>query len=612
MLDKSDKMNERFELLKALRVSKIEIDNQIRFLSCVRRENGFGKKLLPIIQRFDAAFKSIPKTIPFTGGQPPIPLHEFARKLRDKVDQRKDDLFNRYSKELLQLHNRYRNLIQQIQDRAVCFCDDSQHIEQRFKRQAALRKQSYLDSLRSLHSESVALEISVVNNDQLQEGERSLALKFEPQLKAIRQKIEHVREQIRDQQQIEDPGLDVVEAKHREQMEFLREQNESGLRLFQQQKLAVLANIEATRERIQWLQRSSEIVERNFRDQIRNIRRDQIGRVDQDQIDSLKDRISRMIEELNEAGQELTEERFEAQIQSEIGHRASAVQEITQKKETQFQEIIQSKQQILKQIKVDITELRRYITEETRRKANEHQTRVRQLQDGFRKELDRIEGEFDRLYSETLSKASSETLRRLIRMQIELFRKEKQLCDHLAFSNALIAVMEEEFEQETLWRQKFCRQELDLSGKLVECELLNELVEGCVEESVRKKIGEALGKVKQIQQNREAVHGRQWICDDLVDRVLKSSQNLDAGFIKYSEELREILGRDVQRKRSELSQIEQDLTLQFYDERMTRDREFEEWRTILQLCSEIRELEMDGSTYHPTRNRKVPLPPLKV
>ena len=450
-------MNERYELLGKLNTCKREIEEQLRYVVCLRKVKGFGQKMMPVIRKFDAAFKAIPKTISFTQDQKPVALQEFVAKFEKKVENRKEHLLNRYTREIEQLRERCGALSKKVHEHTINFCDDIQHYQQRFRRQTTVRKQMYEEAAEKLkaNSPSESGNLQAKFDQRLEEEMKRIQTTYEAELKTQRQALELVRSEIKDAELSAGEGdvLRLIES-HRREMDFLEKQKEDQIAMQMKQKDAITWNIMALKERIENIKAASSKLAESSTEHVQKLRyevessKSQFLMENRDKAKNLQAKILILNNALQ--NKEVTSENVETRIAREVEQREALIKDIESSKRKDFQKLLKDKEHHLAILKRECAEIHEEFLRISQHRKVEETKRKEKLEEENRKELMVIQSEMVTMREQMKELASPEKQQRISKIisLLEEIERKKELLLKDSFIDSLSTFLNDESEQE--------------------------------------------------------------------------------------------------------------------------------------------------------------------
>ena len=425
-------MNERYEQLGRLNACQKEIEEQLRYVVCLRKVKGFGQKMTPVLKKFDLAFKGVGKTLAFDREQKPIALQDFIVKFNEKVAKRKEHFLNRYSREIEQLKSRFDALSKRIQAHTVTFCDDVQLHQQRFKRQVTVRKQIHEEAVEKLQqgrSTGNQVDVERLFNERLEEEVKRLNTTYEAELKTKQQTLDHIRAEIEAVEESSDEAClaRVIEA-HRQEMEFLGHQKEDQLSMYKKQKDAILWNMRSLKERIASMKAASARLEQNYADHVQRLKYEVesqnawIMLENHDKAKNIHAKIVSLTSSLQNKVNNMAGS-VENQIKQEQEQRQVLIDDIRASKQTEFQQLLTDKRRHLEILKREVSDIQQELASLLERKKQDAVARKAEIEEENKVELNSIRAEMASMYEEIRALAPSPEIKARLDKVIGLFRE---------------------------------------------------------------------------------------------------------------------------------------------------------------------------------------------
>lgn len=360
-----------------------------------------------IIPQFDTAFKQIPKTISFREDQKPVALQDYLIKFQQKIEHRKESLLNRYLREIQKIKAEFINTAKKATSKSIEFIEDSQQLEQRFKRQLSIRKRSNLDAIESLQKhQQNEINLTEIQEKNLQiknnEQNRIISMK-QNELATLKLQIEHLKQEINDQiAQNQNSNDDIIEKKkesNQQKIIFLKNQKNDEIDLIKKQIETVRSNIQLVSDRISNLKQSQIEMKNSFQSiidhftsQLNQQTQLKISQIN-DEIQSNQNMISSLEKKIKDPIVPLNQESFELELKNELNKRDEKIKFIEKNKRIEFESQILQKineqHSILKEI-LQIESKTEIIKEKVGR---ENQIRIENLKNENQKEIIEINNE---------------------------------------------------------------------------------------------------------------------------------------------------------------------------------------------------------------------------
>lgn len=249
-------MQRRHDLFTKISLVKENIKSAIKTIVSYRNSQNFEKKIPTIISQFDIIFKQIASTIPINAESKPIPLKEFHETLRKKTENQKDNILNRYSKEIQQINSKFHSLSKEASSIMIQFIEDSNFMQKRFERQLLLKNKTCQESMEILKKSMVIPHDEKYWKDFYQtkksNEEDAIIKKRKDELLTITIQIEQTQSQI---QEISQPNESFTPT-NQSKLDFLKQTFSNDLSIIEKQIQFSKRNYESRKESLAQIQES--------------------------------------------------------------------------------------------------------------------------------------------------------------------------------------------------------------------------------------------------------------------------------------------------------------------------------------------------------------------
>lgn len=424
-------MQARYDLFNKLCRLKSEMEVLIKNVVSYKNSKGFNPKMNQLVSEFDIALKQVPKTIAFRQDQKPIALQEFLTNFQKKVNHRKENLLNRYIREIEQIKAQFNKISKQSTAKSIEFIEDTQHYEQRFKRQLNIRKNMNKESIESLkkhQKERVnSKEIEEQYNQIRIEEENRIIQRRKNELETLQLQIDHLKQELNEALVSDNDNL--IEKRKEtniQKIEILKNQENDEIELIKKQINDAQSNIQSVTERISSLKQSQLDMNNNFQSIINQISSQSKTKTDlrinqiKEEIKTIESQISSLQNKMQSPIVPLNKESFDLELKKELNEREEKLKNEEKKKRIEWEEQILSKinqhHSILKEI-YQIESQTEILNEKVEA---ENKNRTENLRKENQKEIDEINDELLKMRKNYLNLAKSQNKGELIHLQTEL------------------------------------------------------------------------------------------------------------------------------------------------------------------------------------------------
>lgn len=424
-------MQARYDLFNKLCRLKSEMEVLIKNVVSYKNSKGFNPKMNQLVSEFDIALKQVPKTIAFRQDQKPIALQEFLTNFQKKVNHRKENLLNRYIREIEQIKAQFNKISKQSTAKSIEFIEDTQHYEQRFKRQLNIRKNMNKESIESLkkhQKERVnSKEIEEQYNQIRIEEENRIIQRRKNELETLQLQIDHLKQELNEALVSDNDNLiEKRKESNIQKIEILKNQENDEIELIKKQINDAQSNIQSVTDRISSLKQSQLDMKNNFQSIINQINSQSKTKTDlrinqiKEEIKTIESQISSLQNKMQSPIVPLNKESFDLELKKELNEREEKLKNGEKKKRIEWEEQILSKinqhHSILKEI-YQIESQTEILNEKVEA---ENKNRTENLRKENQKEIDEINDELLKMRKNYLNLAKSQNKGELIHLQTEL------------------------------------------------------------------------------------------------------------------------------------------------------------------------------------------------
>lgn len=424
-------MQARYDLFNKLCRLKSEMEVLIKNVVSYKNSKGFNPKMNQLVSEFDIALKQVPKTIAFRQDQKPIALQEFLTNFQKKVNHRKENLLNRYIREIEQIKAQFNKISKQSTAKSIEFIEDTQHYEQRFKRQLNIRKNMNKESIESLkkhQKERVnSKEIEEQYNQIRIEEENRIIQRRKNELETLQLQIDHLKQELNEALVSDNDNLiEKRKESNIQKIEILKNQKNDEIELIKKQINDTQSNIQSVTDRISSLKQSQLDMKNNFQSIINQISSQSKTKTDlrinqiKEEIKIIESQISSLQNKMQSPIVPLNKESFDLELKKELNEREEKLKNEEKKKRIEWEEQILSKinqhHSILKEI-YQIESQTEILNEKVEA---ENKNRTENLRKENQKEIDEINDELLKMRKNYLNLAKSQNKGELIHLQTEL------------------------------------------------------------------------------------------------------------------------------------------------------------------------------------------------
>ncbi|KAK8887644.1 hypothetical protein M9Y10_038697 [Tritrichomonas musculus] len=424
-------MQARYDLFNKLCRLKSEMEVLIKNVVSYKNSKGFNPKMNQLVSEFDIALKQVPKTIAFRQDQKPIALQEFLTNFQKKVNHRKENLLNRYIREIEQIKAQFNKISKQSTAKSIEFIEDTQHYEQRFKRQLNIRKNMNKESIESLkkhQKERVnSKEIEEQYNQIRIEEENRIIQRRKNELETLQLQIDHLKQELNEALVSDNDNLiEKRKESNIQKIEILKNQKNDEIELIKKQINDTQSNIQSVTDRISSLKQSQLDMKNNFQSIINQISSQSKTKTDlrinqiKEEIKIIESQISSLQNKMQSPIVPLNKESFDLELKKELNEREEKLKNEEKKKRIEWEEQILSKinqhHSILKEI-YQIESQTEILNEKVEA---ENKNRTENSRKENQKEIDEINDELLKMRKNYLNLAKSQNKGELIHLQTEL------------------------------------------------------------------------------------------------------------------------------------------------------------------------------------------------
>ncbi|OHT00909.1 hypothetical protein TRFO_32296 [Tritrichomonas foetus] len=432
-------MQARYDLINKLVKLKADMEEQIRYIAVLKNGKIFNQKMHPLVSQFDATLKQIPRVITFHQDQKPIALHDFLVKFMEKVDNRKNHLVNRYSREIENINMKLLKISKQYTSKSVEFIEDSQQLEQRFKRQLNVRKHMNAESIEKIRKNyeqnfSKTQNYEILYNQKRIDEENRIIRRYKNKLETYNLQIENLKQEISENLADENPENNPLLLKklnsNQQSLEFIRQQKNDEIELLKKQKEGLLNDIKNMIERIDKLKKSQIEFKNSFEEKIKNYinqtqkQNEQILLLKKNEIHSISEKIQNLEIKIKSPIVQLTEETFQKKLKKEIQKRERKIKDEENLKRNEWGNQILSKISELKKILKEISLLEPKIKEMKNQTNQLNLKRIEQLSKEHQDELISIDQDILKMRTDFLKQTESPKIMDLMHLQNEITNLE--------------------------------------------------------------------------------------------------------------------------------------------------------------------------------------------